>query len=132
MKYPEYEYGPKSDFNIETDGTVKEQKGAFSQLDKDEKRLLQVLCHMIYQIKDDIKSSRNGILNLGKSRIHWLPTKLGEEYSLYTDDMITVFRIIETGCYSFVIEFISPDQLMAAKTLDDYAYNHRLEFGRAE
>ena len=127
-----YDYGPNVDFNINTTGAMLAHNGSYSKMTPQNRYLLQALCHMIYQIKDDIQASPNGILKLGGVWLHWLHTQGRDDYSLYTDDMMTAFHIIETGCHSYDVEFISPNQLQKADPLLDYAYQHRLDHGRTQ
>lgn len=126
-----YDYGPNTDFSVRLVGTIKEYNGSYRDLDPQQKYLLQAVCHMIYQIKEDIRSSPSGILKLDGVWAHWIPMQDGDDYSLYTNDMMTVFHIIETGYHTFDFEFFSPNQFVKADSLIDYAYNHRLVNGRA-
>lgn len=121
-----YEYGPNVDFNIKFIGDMKKYNGDYEKQNDKSKYLLQTLCHAIYEIKDDIKNSKNGILKLDEIWIHYLQLDKGEDYSIYTNDMMTAFHIIETAAYSFDFEFLSPSQLIKADSLLNYAYEHKL------
>ena len=128
----DYDYGPNLDFNIRFVGDMKKYNGSYEDSSEKNQYLVQSLCHMIYQIKYDIQSSSSGILRLNGIWIQYLHTRNGDEYSVYTNDMMTVFHIIETGLYSFDFEFLSPKQCYKADALIDYAYEHRMDFGRAK
>lgn len=127
-----YDYGPNENFKINTTGAMLKYNGTYSELNQQEQYLLQALCHVICQIKADIQASPNGILKLSGVWLHWLHAQGRDDYSLYTDDMMTAFHIIEKGLHSYDVEFISPNQLRKADPLFDYAYQHRLDHGRAQ
>ena len=127
----DYDYGPNVDFRIRFVGEMRDHNGSYGSTSSENQYLVQALCHMIYQIKSDIQASFNGILRLDGLWIQWVHTYDGEEYSVYTNDGMTVFHIIETGFHSFDFEFLSPNQLKKADPLLDYAYEHRLDNGRA-
>jgi len=126
----DFDYGPNVEFNIETVGDMLKYYGDYIDQSDSDQYLLQAVCHMVYQIKDDIKASTAGVFKLKNFWIHYLSTPQGEEYSLYVDGM-TAFHIIETGYHSFEFEFFSARQFQKAEALIDYAYNHRMDFGRA-
>lgn len=126
-----YDYGPDIDFSIRNIGAMFEHNGSYDCLDQDSQYLIQAICHMIYQIKDNIRPSENSILSLGGVWIQWMRTPRGEEYSLYTDDMMTVFHIIETGDFSYDIEFLSPNQFRRADSFINYAFQHAQKNGKA-
>ena len=127
-----YDYGPDIDFSIRNVGAMLELNGPYGSLNQAEQYLQQAICHMVYQVKDDIKLSKNGMLFLENVWIQWIRTPCGDEYSLYTDDMMTVFHIIETGHYAYDFEFLSPRQLRKADSFVDYAFQHAMKNGKAD
>lgn len=60
-----YDYGPDIDFKIRSAGAMLEHNGSYGSLSEDDQYLLQAVCHMVYQVKDDIRLSDNSILSLG-------------------------------------------------------------------
>ena len=126
-----YDYGPDIDFKIRTVGTMLDHNGSYDCLNQDDQYLLQAVCHMVYQVRDDIRLSKNSILSLGNVWIQWMRTPCGEEYALFTDEMMTVFHIIETGDYSYDIEFFSSRQFRKADSFINYTFQHAQKNGKA-
>lgn len=121
-----YEYGPNFDFDVSFEGDMKRYYGSYESQNENNKYLIQSLCHAIYEIKDDIQRSENGMLWFhDKNWIHWTHSYEGDRYSLYTYDYMTAFSIIQTGTYSFKIDFVSTNQLIKCDSFLDYAVNHK-------
>ena len=125
-----YDYGPNADFNIRFVGEMAAHNGSYEMQNEQTKYLTQAICHAIYEIKDDVKRSSEGILKLDGVWVQWLNMGSSDSYSVNTYDMMTVFVVNETGYYSFDVEFFSPNQFRKADSLLDYAYNHKLGNGR--
>lgn len=119
-----YDYDPDIEFKIMNIGEMLEVNGCYSNSNLKGQRLLQELCHMIYQIRDEVRFSKNRVLSLGSVWLQWTPTYNGEHFQLFTDDYMTAFHIIMRSRYSFDIEFLSPNQLAKADPLLEYAYKH--------
>ena len=127
-----YEYGPDIDFKITSIGDMLTHNGAYSNLNEKTQYLLQTLCHVVYQIKKAIQTAPNGLLWINNDvGMHWIHEKDGDHYFMYTKDMMNGFHVIETGYHAFDFEFVSPNQLMRADSLLDYAYNDVVKNGRA-
>ena len=121
----EYEFGPDTDFEIRHVGDMKKHNGSYEATNHKGQYLDQVLCHAIYEIKDEVKNSEAGILKIRENLwVHYLLINDKDDYSVYTD-MMTALHIIQTGENSFDIEFISPRQCLKLDPLLDYACNHK-------
>ena len=89
--------------------------------------MLQALCHAMYQIKADILNSKAELLKIGNIMI----LHVGMSYSIYTQNMMTMLTIYETGYRTFEVEFLSPDQFANhGDDFLDYAWKHVSLYGR--
>ena len=103
---------------------MKEYNGSYEKVGYKAQYLEQVLCHAIYEIRDEVKNSEAGFLKIEENiYVHYLLINNKDEYNVYTD-MMTAFHIIQTGSNSFDFEFISPKQCLKLDPLLDYACNH--------
>lgn len=129
-----YDYGPNVDFNIKFVGKMEELYGKYEDQTEHDKIVIQIICHMIYQIKNIITASGDdmfGFFILGTSRIMFHRLPRGMSYNYYNSDCMSTFQIIEIGFHSYEIEFYS-QTLNELLKLHEYAYYHALQNGRTE
>lgn len=122
----DYGYGPYIDFDIEFTGEMKESNGSYQNMDTKSKYLMQLICHMAYQISGTVRKEPAGIVKFDSTFAHLI----GNSFSLYTDDGMTAFTVIQVGKYSYQVEFFSPRAFRGTNSFLDYVYSHVQRFGR--
>lgn len=130
--YRFHELGPNVDFQIKFVGDMKRYNGNYDDSSEEGKDLIQLICHMVYQIKDEFKAAGSDVFRVDGLWGLCTRTSNGDHYILYTSDMMTVFHITETGYHSFEVEFLSMNQCRKLNPLFGYAYSHQRRHGRAE
>ena len=121
-----YDYGPDIQFNISTTGDMLLYNGPYESINAQGKYLLQAICHMVYQIKNEFEDEVSTI----QLNDTWI-MKVQNCYSLYTSSMMTVFSIKEVGKYSYEFEFFSPAQFKRADSFINYASAHAITHGKS-
>jgi len=122
-----YEFGPDINFDIKFTGDMEKFNGNYYEQSEANQNLIQTLCHMAYQITDTVKDCGD-ILRMDGV---WA-TIINNNFSLYTNDMMTVFSIWKTGKYSYDFEFFSPTQLEKSNGFFKYVSDHFNTYGRRE
>ncbi len=122
-----YEYGPDFDFYITAVDDFKRCNGSYSDMSKNDQYVLQTICHMLYQIDDDIFP---GFTDFGESYLLKVDG-YNTSYSLLTADGMTIFSVTKTGNYSYDFEFLSPNRFrMQTNGFFDYVTEHTTIFGK--
>ncbi|MBQ3286607.1 MAG: hypothetical protein IJH45_01495 [Firmicutes bacterium] len=125
----EYDYGPIGRVSLRLYGEARDLYGGYDDLPPNVQEALQLLCHAVIQLSDDIKRAEAGVFWIGKLMI----MSIGDRYCLSNFNTgMAIMNLREEQKGRFSTDFFSVKQMALADPILTIAENHALANGRHE
>lgn len=128
-EYDYYDYGPVGRIDLSLYGEAWDRYGCYDDLPPNVQEALQLLCHAVIQLSEDIKHSEAGVFWIGKLMI----LNIGDRYCLSNFGTgMAIMNLLEERKGHFSTDFFSVKQMALADPILVFAEKHALANGRRE